>query len=166
MLHIGISRRASSTARRANNSAPNRCTLVRSLRPYCLCFLSELHSIMSLSVDATTPRWEEIGARKREALSASIPEEWRIPADLLPPESQDDVTAWPETSGWFTEEELAITAQTASDLARQLVAGQLKSEDVTRAFCKRAAAAHQLVRRSLHLTRERPRPAAMSVADC
>ncbi|KAM3447046.1 hypothetical protein MY3296_009090 [Beauveria thailandica] len=89
--------------------------------------------------------WEDIGARKRALLSASIPQEWRVPAHLLPPDSQDDVTAWPATSGWFTEDELRITEQTATQLVAQLASGELQSETVTRAFCKRAAAAHQLV---------------------
>lgn len=89
--------------------------------------------------------WEEIGARKRAALLASIPEEWRVPAGLLPPDSQDDVTGWPVTSGWFTAEELAITELSASELVPKLASGALKSVVVTRAFCKRAAAAHQLV---------------------
>lgn len=93
--------------------------------------------------------WEEIGARKRAALLASIPEEWRVPEDLLPPESQDDVTSWPQTSGWFTADELAITELSASELVPKLASGALKSIDVTRAFCKRAAAAHRLVRRGL-----------------
>ncbi|KAL1859493.1 hypothetical protein Daus18300_009638 [Diaporthe australafricana] len=89
--------------------------------------------------------WEEIGARKREALLASIPEEWRVPADLLPPDSQDDVTTWPATSGWFTADELAITELSASGLVPKLASGALKSVVVTKAFCKRAAAAHQLI---------------------
>ncbi|KAM3428295.1 hypothetical protein MY4824_008906 [Beauveria thailandica] len=89
--------------------------------------------------------WEDIGARKRALLNASIPPEWRVPAHLLPPDSQDDVTAWPATSGWFTEDELRITEQTATQLVAQLASGELQSETVTRAFCKRAAAAHQLV---------------------
>ncbi|ROW05086.1 hypothetical protein VSDG_00580 [Cytospora chrysosperma] len=89
--------------------------------------------------------WEEVGARKRAALLASIPPEWLIPADLLPPASQDDVTTWPETSGWFTPEELAITELSATELVGKLASGALKSVDVTKAFCKRAAAAHQLV---------------------
>ncbi|KAF9876787.1 hypothetical protein CkaCkLH20_05633 [Colletotrichum karsti] len=88
--------------------------------------------------------WELAGAKKREALAASIPEEWRVPKDLLPPESQADVTAWPETSGWFTAKELAITNSTAAELLPKLASGQLKSLDVTKAFCKRAVAAHQL----------------------
>jgi amidase len=94
----------------------------------------------------TTPLWKDISAKKIEALNSSIPQEWRIPQDLLPPVDQADVTTWPETSGWFTNDELAITSLTAAELLNNLASGVFKSEDVTRAFCKRAAAAHQLVR--------------------
>lgn len=89
--------------------------------------------------------WEEIGARKRAALLASLPKEWIVPSELLPPASQDDVTTWPETSGWFTPEELAITNLSATELVAKLTSGALKSVDATKAFCKRAVAAHQLV---------------------
>lgn len=89
--------------------------------------------------------WEQRAAKKRQALRDSIPSEWIIPAELLPAESVDDVTKFPETSGWFTPEELAITNSSVVDLLPKLASGELKSETVTRAFCKRAAAAHQLV---------------------
>ncbi|KAI1434851.1 amidase [Xylaria sp. CBS 124048] len=89
--------------------------------------------------------WEELAIKKRQQLLDSIPEEWRIPTHLLPPETQDDVTGFPESSGWFTAEELAITNSTVLELIPKLASGELKSETVTRAFCKRAAAAHQLV---------------------
>ncbi|KAI7782460.1 amidase [Diaporthe eres] len=108
---------------------------------------SALNSASSSSPSAKAGKketWEEIGARKRAALLASIPEEWRVPEGLLPPDSQDDVTGWPATSGWFTAEELAITELSASELVPKLASGALKSVVVTRAFCKRAAAAHQL----------------------
>lgn len=97
------------------------------------------------ATESPAPVWEHIGARKRALLSASIPQEWRVPADLLPPDAQDDVTAWPATSSWFNQEELDITEQTATQLVAKLASGVLTSETVTRAFCKRAAAAHQLV---------------------
>ena len=32
--------------------------------------------------------WEETAKKKREALTALIPEHWRIPHDQLPPESE------------------------------------------------------------------------------
>ncbi|KAI1143962.1 amidase [Hypoxylon sp. FL0543] len=88
--------------------------------------------------------WEDLAAKKRKELEASIPAEWRIPNHLLPPADQDNVTSFPEESGWFTPEELAITSQTALQLLPKLASGELKSEAVTRAFCKRAVAAHQL----------------------
>ncbi|KAI1127626.1 amidase, partial [Nemania abortiva] len=89
--------------------------------------------------------WETVAAKKRQDLLNSIPEEWRIPSHLLPPDSQDDVTDFPESSGWFTQEELDITNSTALELLPRLASGDLKSETATRAFCKRAAAAHQLI---------------------
>ncbi|KGQ04528.1 Acetamidase [Beauveria bassiana D1-5] len=116
-------------------------TIIESKLTYILSAKAEGHP----TTEIRPPIWEDIGARKRALLSASIPQEWRVPADLLPPASQDDVTAWPATSGWFTEDELKITEQTATQLVAQLISGELQSETVTRAFCKRAAAAHQLV---------------------
>lgn len=92
-----------------------------------------------------TETWELAAAKKRESLAASLPSEWLVPKNLLPPDSQDDVTSWPETSGWFTEKELAITNSDAADLIPKLASGELKSLEVTKAFCKKAVAAHQLV---------------------
>ncbi|KAL8388947.1 hypothetical protein RB595_008914 [Gaeumannomyces hyphopodioides] len=97
----------------------------------------------SLGADKSAP-WEVASASKREALAASIPPEWRVPTELLPPDSQQDVTGWPEASGWFTAKEIAITNSTSTELLPRLASGDLKCVDVTRAFCKRAAAAHQL----------------------
>ncbi|PHH66709.1 hypothetical protein CDD82_1531 [Ophiocordyceps australis] len=100
--------------------------------------------VMQQAGPETSESWQEISRRKREALAASIPPQWRIAEDLVPPQSQLDVTSWPASSGWFTDDELAITELSATQLAAQLCSGQLKSEVVTRAFCKRAAAAQQL----------------------
>jgi amidase len=110
---------------------------------------SNLTSTADAIPNGVKPSWEELGAKKRSDLQASIPREWRIPDSLLPPLTQDDVTGWPEESGWFTVKELAITNMTAAELLSKMAAGELKSEDVTRAFCKRASAAHQLVSFSL-----------------
>ncbi|KAH6643147.1 amidase signature domain-containing protein [Boeremia exigua] len=88
--------------------------------------------------------WEKIAEAKQAALTASIPSEYRVPKDLLPPDSQLDVTPWPQQSGWFTAEELQITGSTASDILQKLASKTWTSANVTKAFCKRAAAAHQL----------------------
>ncbi|SCO77980.1 related to general amidase [Fusarium oxysporum] len=92
----------------------------------------------------TTPVWKDISDKKIKALDSSIPKQWRIPQDILPPDDQTDVTTWPESSGWFTKEELTITSLNAAELLEKLASGEYKSEDVTKAFCKRASAAHQL----------------------
>ncbi|EEH35611.2 acetamidase [Paracoccidioides lutzii Pb01] len=88
--------------------------------------------------------WEAIAAAKREELLSSIPSEWIIQQEISPPESQADVTSFPEKSGWFTADELEITSSTASEILQKTATGVWSAEAVTHAFCKRAAAAHQL----------------------
>jgi len=90
--------------------------------------------------------WEKIAAGKRAALAESIPTQYRIPQDKIPLESQLDVTTWPKESGWFTPNELEITESTASAILNKVASKTWSAEQVTSAFCKRAAAAQQLVR--------------------
>lgn len=93
----------------------------------------------------TSQDWQEISKKAREKLYESIPSDWRIPEDKLPPAEQKDVTDFPAKSGLLTESELAITDSYATDIVKRIAAGEWKAEDVTRAFCKRAAIAHQVV---------------------
>ncbi|KAI4727784.1 acetamidase [Aureobasidium sp. EXF-10728] len=91
-----------------------------------------------------TRSWQEIAKAKRAALFESIPAEWRIPADLLPPESQLDVTGFPQESGFFSEDELKYTGSKIPELLQQIHSGKWKAVDVASAFSKRAAVCHQL----------------------
>lgn len=93
----------------------------------------------------STGNWEEIARNKRQALLNKIPDEYRIPRELAPPASQLNVAVWPRESGWFTQRELEITESTATTILQKVAARQWTAEEVTRAFCKRAAASHQLV---------------------
>jgi amidase len=93
----------------------------------------------------STGNWEEIARNKRQALLAQIPAEYRIPSELEPPRSQLNVAVWPRESGWFTQRELDITESTATAILQKIAAQEWTSEEVTKAFCKRAAASHQLV---------------------
>jgi amidase len=93
----------------------------------------------------TVISWEDVAAAKRKQLLDSIPREWIIPEDIFPPDSEVDVTKFPRESGWFTESELEITNSTASEILEKTTTGKWTAEAVARAFCKRAAAAHQLV---------------------
>jgi amidase len=89
--------------------------------------------------------WEDIGKQARERLLESIPSEWRLSEDKLPPADQANVLDFPYESGLFTEHELSITTSTATHIVQTIASGEWKAVDVTRAFCKRAAVAHQLV---------------------
>ena len=89
---------------------------------------------------ATT--WEQRAADKRARLDKAIPAEWKIQS----PPTQDSVFDYPEKSGILSPKEIEITNSSASDLVPKLAKGELKSVDVTLAFCKRAALAQQLVR--------------------
>lgn len=95
--------------------------------------------------DSTEHAWEKIAAKKRAALAEQIPLEYRIPSHLFPSDEQLDITTFPRESGWFTEKELEITESGATHILKKIASKSWSSEDVTRAFCKRAAAAQQLV---------------------
>ncbi|OAP57096.1 hypothetical protein AYL99_09209 [Fonsecaea erecta] len=100
-------------------------------------------------------QWEEIRASKRQRLLDSIPQKWLFPAHIKPPNSQLNVLEFPEKSGWFTNQELEITRSSATDLMRRLAKGEWSSEEVTRAFFKRAPAAHQLFEVALATAKSR-----------
>lgn len=90
--------------------------------------------------------WKEISAKAQDILANSIPPEWRIAKDKLPPPEQKDVTDFPAKCGLLTDAELTITDSYATEIVKKIASGDWKAEDVVRAFCKRAAVAQQVVR--------------------
>lgn len=90
--------------------------------------------------------WKDISAKAVEKLENAIPAEWRIPKDKLPAEDVLDVTDFPAKSGLLTQDDIEITESFATEIVAKLAKGEWSAENVTRAFCKRAAIAHQLVR--------------------
>lgn len=88
--------------------------------------------------------WQTISARAQQLLADSIPPEWRIPQDKLPPDDQLDVRSVPQTCGILSAHDLAITDSPATDIVARIAAGDWTAEAVARAFCKRAAIAHQV----------------------
>ncbi len=103
-------------------------------------------------VESVVP-WQEAAAVKRQGRQASIPQEWLLSQSVLEgiplgPESGTNVVALdlPRKSALLDELELAITEDySCRDLLQKLAAGELTSTQVTLAFCKRSAIAHQLV---------------------
>jgi hypothetical protein len=95
--------------------------------------------------DAEDTAWARKATAKRAALLDSIPSAFRIPANIIPPETQLDVSRFPAESKWFTPEELEIISTSAPALLEKIASKAWSAQDVTKAFCKSAAAAHQLV---------------------
>ncbi|KAJ9499297.1 hypothetical protein H2202_005454 [Exophiala xenobiotica] len=91
--------------------------------------------------------WEEIAADKKKRIDESIPKEWRVEVK----DQNGSFMDLPASSGLLSSDELEITNSSAVDLVAKLARGQLKSVDVTVAFCKRAALAHQAIKLNLAL---------------
>lgn len=100
-----------------------------------------------------TEEWKTISEKAKQILNDSIPTEWRIPKDKLPSDDQLNVTGVPAQCGILSEKDLEITESYATDIVKKIAAGEWKAEDVTRAFCKRAAIAHQVVCLDMHRIR-------------
>lgn len=88
------------------------------------------------------PSYLDRASKKREQQAALIPAEWRL--DSIPSaESTPDALAYIRKT--LTTGELALTEETdITVLLRKLSSGELSSYELTKAFCKRAAIAHQL----------------------
>lgn len=85
--------------------------------------------------------WDSLVHNKRAALFSSIPQEWRLP-DVPSPDRCLNVIDWPRIV--LSSEEVLITEAPPLVILTNIHALVWRSEDVTRAFCHRAAVAHQL----------------------
>lgn len=94
-------------------------------------------------ISRSTEGWEAIAAERQNAVLESIPPEWRLPQDLA---RLHDVRHIAAECNLLTPQQVAITEKTASELLQDLAQRRLSSVEVTKAFCARAAIAHQLVR--------------------
>ncbi|TRM65139.1 amidase signature domain-containing protein [Schizophyllum amplum] len=106
------------------------------------------NGVDDLGARALLPRnasfWGDIVATKVAARDALIPAEYLVPQDMLPDPSVDDISAFPFTSGLFTDLELEITESTASEVVKRVACGDWTAEEVLEATIKRAVVAQQL----------------------
>ena len=94
-----------------------------------------------------TTSWQDAAAKKLEDISALIPAEWRV-GSLPSVKEQVDVTDY--VKQYLSEEELGITESDAEQIVEKTKSGAWTAEKVTRAFCHRAALAHQMVIATQH----------------
>lgn len=92
------------------------------------------------------PAWQHVAATRRSLIESKIPPEWRVPEELLQSKNLVDL---PRKCGIMTEQELSITELSAVEIVSAIQTNKISAVDTTTAFCKRAAIAHQAVRKTL-----------------
>lgn len=92
--------------------------------------------------------WQQIAAAKKSQQKSKIPQAWIIPEGVY--SEQLNLTEVPLTCGLLTDSECQITSDhDATALLEKIKKGIWSAEQVTIAFCKRAAIAQQLVEISI-----------------
>ncbi|KAG0646116.1 amidase [Hyphodiscus hymeniophilus] len=84
--------------------------------------------------------WAAVAGRRQDEINNAIPEPYRLTTTLL---EACNLIKLPETCGILEERELKITSHTATELLKLLHNETYTAVEVTKAFCKRAAVAHQ-----------------------
>jgi hypothetical protein len=90
--------------------------------------------------------WEQQAQKGRDILQNSIPKQWLLSTDRLPPISRKSVINFPRESGLLSVRELKITDMSATALVTEMDKGAMTAEEVVVAFLKRSVLGHQLVR--------------------
>ncbi|RDI80374.1 hypothetical protein Vi05172_g9557 [Venturia inaequalis] len=89
-----------------------------------------------------TPTWQELGAQKRASILAEIPKEWLLPS--IPPVEEVKDVSGTYTHQFLSAREIEITESDAEVIVEKTKGGVWSCVDVCKAFCHRAAIAHQL----------------------
>ena len=105
----------------------------------------KMTSSSSKSTSTSSPKpYIALSAQKKAAQHSLIPKEWRLSTEKY--QSMSNVMEVPLSCGLLDESEYQITSDyDATALLGLLKKGVFTAEQVTIAFCKRAAIAHQLV---------------------
>ncbi|KAG9557379.1 fatty-acid amide hydrolase, partial [Aureobasidium melanogenum] len=90
---------------------------------------------------STTPLWHDVAAKKQKEIFDAIPSAWLVDKDLLRGHNFMELPG--KCPSIMSEEELFITEQRAVDILSHIRTRTWTSYQVTLAFCKRAALAHQ-----------------------
>lgn len=92
--------------------------------------------------------WQEIAETRRQEIAIAIPEEWKIDVDKSRVNDKSDISVLQYAEkcldSILTHVELEITKVPTIQLIKKIRSGEWSSLQVTIAFCKRAAIAHQL----------------------
>jgi amidase len=91
------------------------------------------------------PTWQEKAEAKREKNRSKIPEEWTLTKEDLVAAKKQRQLSGPFIESFLDGHELEITSNDSVPLLSKVRSGHYTALQVTKAFCKRAATAHQIV---------------------
>ena len=104
---------------------------------------------MAFEATKVSSKWKDLVDRKRANRESNIPAEWRVPdaiAAKVSPTARLSAFDLLAESAILTPREIEITEHyDATQLLELMASKRISSTEVTSAFCKRAAVAHQLV---------------------
>lgn len=89
------------------------------------------------------PSWQDVAAKRRNDINRKIPPSWLLSAEMV---KNHIPIHLPRQSRLLSPDELHLTELSAVALLAAIRNRKYTSVQVTRAFCKRAAIAHQVVR--------------------
>lgn len=89
--------------------------------------------------------WEEFCAQKRKEIGAKIPPEWVLEPSIIHQAKSMRRTSGPFIENLLNQSTRDLTAKTSIELIEDLRRGSNTAYEVTSAFCRRAAVAHQIV---------------------
>lgn len=89
------------------------------------------------------PSWQDVAAKRRNDINRKIPPSWLLSAEMVKNHTPIHL---PRQSRLLSPDELHVTELSAVALLAAIRNRKYSSVQVTRAFCKRAAIAHQVVR--------------------
>jgi amidase len=89
--------------------------------------------------------WEAKAAAKRASTLAKIPPEWLLDKKEIEKGLKQRNLTGPFIEQYLSPEEVAIIHQGSTTLVEKIRERELSAVQVTRAFCKTAAIAHQIV---------------------
>ncbi|PVH87638.1 amidase [Cadophora sp. DSE1049] len=96
--------------------------------------------------------WQSIASKKRAEIFGKIPQEWILSQSVLDQSKKEKKIVGGFIESLLDSETLRITSLDPADIAEKINGGSLTSVNVVRAFCKRAAIAHQLNNNLLEIT--------------
>ncbi|KAF3482023.1 general amidase [Arthroderma uncinatum] len=88
--------------------------------------------------------WEDMAAAKRAITLAKIAEEWRLTEEQIKDAKSQRQIAGDYFQGFLTDEEKKITGEESTAIVEKIKNKEYSALQVTQAYCKAAAIAHQM----------------------